>query len=136
MSMSFRQFQRMTRIVAAALLLGCAAMAQTGAPAEEAPADAPQAGAAEPTAAGLAPSTIEQRQRLAEALAALLDRRTDEPVVERHPDGMLSLDLRGRFQNVMLIRRLADGTIAVECVSDPQAAMTLPSTAPKAGEDR
>jgi len=78
--------------------------------------------AIDPLTGRLVPPTVEQRRRLAEALAHLVDQRTDDLVVERRANGMRFLDLRGRFQNVTLLSLAPDGSRALQCVADPLAA--------------
>ena len=66
------------------------------------------------------PLTQEQARPLAEQLDG--NRATDGLVQERHKDGTVAVDLRGRFQNVTLARRNDDGTVSAACVDTTEAA--------------
>jgi len=39
-----------------------------------------------------------------------------------HPDGSVSMDLQGRFQNVVVAKKEADGTLTQGCVDNPDTA--------------
>ena len=66
------------------------------------------------------PLTQEQSRQLAEQLEG--NKETDGLVQERHEDGSVSVDLQGRFQNVVLAKRNDDGTVSAACVDTPEAA--------------
>jgi len=66
------------------------------------------------------PLTQEQAQQLAEQLEG--NKETDGLVKEKHEDGSVSVDLQGRFQNVVLAKKNDDGTVAAACVDTPEAA--------------
>lgn len=68
------------------------------------------------------PLTPEEAQKLANGLAPMLDNSTDGLVEVKHTDGSVSMDLRGRFQNVSVARVNADGTVEQSCVDNPAAA--------------
>jgi len=73
------------------------------------------------------PQTLQQgplTQDEARQLAAQLEgnKATDGLVEERHADGTISVDLQGRFQNVVLAKRNDDGSISSACVDTPEAA--------------
>ena len=96
----------------------------------------------DPATGRLVPPTPEQRAKLAAALAALIDERTEGLELRRHPDGMLSVDLKGRFRNVAVAVRGTDGNVRLECVETPdaldalfeRAATVFPRPAPAAEE--
>ncbi len=137
--MSIARVPKVIRFLSVLALLGCAAMAQQASPPAENPPSLKVGDvsvAVDPSTGRLVPQTIEQRRKLAEALATLLVRRTDDLVVELHPNGMRSIDLQGRFQNMMLIRKMPDGSFALQCATEPEAAMTLPSTSPSTPEEK
>jgi len=68
------------------------------------------------------PLTPQEAQHLAEGLAPMLDRSTDGLTAVRHSDGSISMDLRGRFQDVVVARVNTDGTVEQSCVNNPEAA--------------
>lgn len=66
--------------------------------------------------------TPEEAQKLAAGLKPMLDKSPDGLSATRHPDGSMSLDLKGRFQNVTVARINKDGSLAESCVDNPRAA--------------
>ena len=66
------------------------------------------------------PLTPEQARQLAEQLEG--NKATEGLVQEKHGDGSVSVDLQGRFQNVVLAKRNDDGTVGAACVDTPEAA--------------
>ena len=64
----------------------------------------------------------EEAQKLAAGLKTMLNKSTDGLVRERHADGSVSMDLKGRFQNVAVARMNADGTLEQACIDDPEKA--------------
>jgi hypothetical protein len=64
------------------------------------------------------------RQDQAQALAdTLKGNQSTQGLVEiQHADGSTSLDLQGRFQDVMMAQRNDDGTVSHACVNTPEAA--------------
>ena len=66
------------------------------------------------------PLTQEQTQQIAEALRE--NKSTDGLVQTQHPDGTVSIDLQGRFQNVMLAKKNDDGSVSQACVDNAEAA--------------
>lgn len=68
------------------------------------------------------PLTPEESQRLAEGIKQLVSQSSDGLVEVRHADGSVSMDLQGRFQNVMLAKKDADGTVSQSCVNDLKSA--------------
>jgi len=74
------------------------------------------------TQAQIRPLTQEEAQQLAEGIKALVNQSTDGLKQVKHADGSVSMDLEGRFQNVALAKRTADGNIAQSCVDNPAAA--------------
>jgi len=66
------------------------------------------------------PLTQQQSQQLADALK---DNKSTEGLVQvQNPDGSVSIDLQGRFQDVTLARKNDDGSISQACVDSPEAA--------------
>jgi hypothetical protein len=66
------------------------------------------------------PLTQDQAQQLAEALKD--NQSTDGLVQVQNPDGSVSIDLQGRFQNVTMARKNDDGSVTQACVDNPKAA--------------
>lgn len=66
------------------------------------------------------PLTQEQAQQIADALKN--NKSTDGLVQVHHADGSVSIDLQGRFQNMVLARRNDDGSISQACVDNSDAA--------------
>jgi hypothetical protein len=67
------------------------------------------------------PLTQEEAQRLAEGIKELVNPSTEGLKTVRHPDGTITMDLDGRFQNVTLAKRTENG-VAQTCVDNPEAA--------------
>jgi hypothetical protein len=66
------------------------------------------------------PLTQEQAQQIA---AALKDNQSSEGLVQMpQADGSVSIDLQGRFQNVILARKNNDGSVDQACVDNSAAA--------------
>ncbi len=68
------------------------------------------------------PLTREEAEKLAAGLKPMLNRSTEGLVQVQHPDGSVSVDLKGRFQDVTVARVNKDGTVSQSCVDNPQAA--------------
>ena len=68
------------------------------------------------------PLTQEEARTLAEGIKQLVNQSTEGLVQIHHANGMVSMDLQGRFQNVLLAKREADGTISQSCVDNVDAA--------------
>lgn len=70
----------------------------------------------------ISPLTQEEAQKLAEGIKKLVNQSADGLQSVRHADGSIELDLAGRFQNIAVARRNADGTLSESCVDNPKAA--------------
>lgn len=68
------------------------------------------------------PLTPQEAQMLAEGIKQLVNQSTEGLVEVRHANGGVSMNLQGRFQNVSLAKKEADGTITQACVNDLEAA--------------
>jgi hypothetical protein len=68
------------------------------------------------------PLTSEEASRLAAGLKQLINQSTDGLVQIHHANGSVSMDLQGRFQDVMLAKREADGSISTACVNNVDSA--------------
>ena len=77
------------------------------------------------------PLTQEEAQRLANGLAPMLDNATDGLVQVHHADGSVSMDIKGRFQNVTVAKVNSDGTVEQGCVDNPRAAARFFGIDPK-----
>jgi hypothetical protein len=66
--------------------------------------------------------TPEEAQKLAAGLKPMLNKSSEGLVTVQHPDGSMSMDLQGRFQNVAVARVNKDGTVSQSCVDNPRAA--------------
>jgi hypothetical protein len=66
--------------------------------------------------------TPQEAQQLAEGLKGMFNKSTEGLVAVREPDGSLSMDLQGRFQNVTVARTNGDGSVSQSCVDNPEAA--------------
>ena len=76
----------------------------------------------DPQTGQIKPLSTEEAKRLVDELKPVLNRSTDGLTQVRHGDGSLSMDLQGRFQNVVVARHNADGTIEKSCVDNLEAA--------------
>jgi hypothetical protein len=76
----------------------------------------------DPQTGQVKPLTPEEAKHLADGLKPMFNRSTEGLKQVRHADGSLSMDLQGRFQNVAVARKNADGTIEQSCVDNPEAA--------------
>ena len=61
----------------------------------------------------------------------MINQTSDGLVAVKQDDGTISMDLQGHFQNVMLAKRDADGTVSEECVDNLQAAADFFEIDPK-----
>jgi len=77
------------------------------------------------------PLTPQEAQQLAGGLRGMLNKSTEGLVQVQHADGSVSMDLDGRFKNVMLAKINEDGSLSQSCVDDPQAAAAFFGIDPK-----
>ena len=68
------------------------------------------------------PLTPEEAQKLAAGLKDMVNQSTEGLEQVQHEDGSVSMDLKGRFQNVAVARVNQDGSISQSCVDNPQGA--------------
>jgi len=66
--------------------------------------------------------TPEDAQKLAEGLKPLINESTKGLVPVQRADGSVSMDLQGRFQNVTVAKKEADGSVSQSCVNNLDAA--------------
>ena len=69
------------------------------------------------------PLTQDQAQQIADALKD--NKSTDGLAQIRQANGSLSMDLQGRFQDVVIAKKNDDGSVSQACVDNPQAASTF-----------
>ena len=68
------------------------------------------------------PLTPEEAQKLAAGLGQMVNQSTEGLEQVQHEDGSVSMDLKGRFQNVTVARVNQDGSVSESCVDSPEAA--------------
>jgi hypothetical protein len=83
----------------------------------------------------LRPLTPEEAQKLAAGLKDMVNQSTEGLEQVQHEDGSVSMDLKGRFQNVTVARVNQDGSVSQSCVDNPQAAGAFFGIDPKLIED-
>jgi hypothetical protein len=71
--------------------------------------------------AQIKPLTQEEAEKLAAALKVLANQSAEGLASVRHPDGSVSMDLQGHFQNVVIARKDEDGNVSQSCVDNPAA---------------
>lgn len=79
----------------------------------------------DPATGRLRQPTPEEARQLAEQLRPWLRRDIEELEVVRHPSGMLSVDLKGRFQSVAFATVEPTGKLAFQCLDHPAALDSL-----------
>ena len=82
------------------------------------------------------PLTQQEAQKIAQGIKQLVNKSTEGLVSVQHADGTVSMDLQGRFQNVAVARKNADGTITQACVDTPEAAARFFQIDPQLVEDQ
>ena len=71
------------------------------------------------------PLTADEAKQLADGLKGMLNKSADGLVQRQQPDGTVSMDLDARFQNVVLAKKNADGSLSQSCVDNPEAAASF-----------
>lgn len=79
----------------------------------------------------LKPLTAQEAQALAEGLKKMVNKNSDGLTEVQHQDGSSSMDLEGRFQNVVVAREREDGGLSMSCVDNPRAAAGALGVDPK-----
>jgi hypothetical protein len=82
------------------------------------------------------PLTQEEAQKLAAGIKQLVNKSTDGLVSVKHPDGTVSMNLQGRFQNVALAKKNDDGTVSQACVDTPESAAKFFEIDPQLVQDQ
>ena len=96
----------------------------------------------DPQTGKLKPLSAQEAQNLAEGLKKMVNKSADGLTEVQHEDGSTSMELEGRFRNVVVAREREDGTLSMSCVDNPKAAasalgidqklLTEPKTVPTA----
>ncbi len=81
------------------------------------------------------PLTQEEAQQLGDGIRELLNRSQEGLKSVEHADGAVSIDLQGRFQNVALAKKRADGGVAVACVDNVESAAAFLEIQPQSISD-
>jgi len=72
------------------------------------------------------PLSQDEAQQIADSLK---DNKSTDGLVEiQHSDGSIELGLQDRFQNVMIAKKNAAGSVSTSCVDNPEAAKAFLST--------
>lgn len=77
------------------------------------------------------PLTQEEAQRLAGAIKQLVNQSTEGLQSVKQADGTESVNLQGRFQNMVVAKRNEDGEVVQSCVDNPEAAAVFFEIDPK-----
>lgn len=68
------------------------------------------------------PLSQQEQQTLAAGIKQLINQSTDGLVQINRADGSVSMDLEGHFQNVLVAKKEADGSVTQSCVNDLETA--------------
>jgi hypothetical protein len=82
------------------------------------------------------PLTPEEAQKLAGGLGEMINQSTEGLEQVQQADGSVSMDLKGRFQNVTVARVNQDGSVSQSCVDNPRAAGAFFGIDPKVIEEQ
>jgi hypothetical protein len=76
----------------------------------------------DPQTGQVRPLTQDEAQQLAAGIKQLVNQSTDGLQSVRHPDGSVSMDLQGRFQNIAVAKLDEDGKLTQSCIDNPESA--------------
>ena len=76
----------------------------------------------DPQTGKLKPLSPQEAENLAEGLKRMVNKSADGLTEVQHEDGSTSMELNGRFRNVVVAREREDGTLSMSCVDNPKAA--------------
>jgi hypothetical protein len=79
----------------------------------------------------LKPLSAQQQQELAAGLKKMLNKSADGLTQVQHEDGSTTMDLNGRFRNVVVAGETEDGSLSMSCVDNPKAAASALGIDPK-----
>ena len=85
----------------------------------------------DPQTGKLKPLSAEQAQELAAGLKKMLNKSADGLTQVQNADGSTSMDLNGRFRNVVVASETQDGNLSMSCVDNPNAAASALGIDPK-----
>ena len=68
------------------------------------------------------PLSAEEQQQIANGMKNMLSQSDEGLKQVQRPDGSVSMNLEGRFQNVSVAQKNADGSISQSCVNSPETA--------------
>jgi hypothetical protein len=85
----------------------------------------------DPQTGKIKPLTPEEAKQLADGLKTMLNKSTDGLEQVQNADGSVSMDLKGRFQNVAVARVNDDGSVEQSCIDEPQQAARFFGIDPK-----
>jgi hypothetical protein len=85
----------------------------------------------DPQTGKIKPLTPEEARQLADGLKTMLNKSTDGLEQVQNADGSVSMDLKGRFQNVAVARVNDDGSVEESCIDEPQQAARFFGIDPK-----
>jgi hypothetical protein len=83
-----------------------------------------------PSSGGNQP-TPEEAQKIADGIKKLVSQSTDGLVEVRRPDGSVSMNLEGRFQNVTVARKETNGSVSQSCIDNVEAAAAFFKISPE-----
>jgi HAMP domain-containing protein len=75
--------------------------------------------------------TPEEAQKIADGIKQLVNQSTDGLVEVHRPDGSVSVNLEGRFQNVTVARKEANGSVSQSCIDNVEAAAVFFKISPE-----
>jgi hypothetical protein len=75
-----------------------------------------------PAASRRSSLTAQEAQTLADGLKALVNDSSEGLAPQTRADGSVSVNLEGRFQNVVVAKMEDDGSVSQSCVNNPEAA--------------
>lgn len=79
----------------------------------------------------LKPLSAQQQEELAAGLKKMLNKSADGLTQVQHEDGSTSMELNGRFRNVVVASETEDGSLSMSCVDNPKAAASALGIDPK-----
>lgn len=68
------------------------------------------------------PLSPEEAKKLAAGVKDLVNQSSEGLTSVNHADGLVSIDLQGRFQNVAVAKKEADGTVSQSCIDNSRSA--------------